>query len=324
MSTPKTHICSHISLNDLQRLDKISKCNCHNRLDIEAEQFKSIYFTNDSVREAKKAASSFCKLVSDVISNKLDNGFAVIRPPGHHAEPGLAGGYCVLNNVAVAAAYAREKLGVKKVLIVDWDVHHGNGTQRCFIDNPNVLYFSVHRYHGGNFFPFQQQGGPSSVGNGPARGFNINVGWNDKRMGDDEYLVVWERLLMPIAKEFNPDLVLISAGFDAAAGDMGECDVTPECFGRLTRRLKSLAGGRVVCALEGGYVRSVLCKCIENVLLSLLDSSSDEKCREEVKRFYENVGEMEMLDCIESSAAASIRETMQAHSEFWKCLSCTK
>lgn len=102
-------------------LERISKCNCHNRLDIEAEQFKSIYFTNDSVREAKAAASSLCNLASRVVSGSLDNGFAVIRPPGHHAEPGLAGGYCVINNVAVAAAYAQEKLGVRKVLVVDWD-----------------------------------------------------------------------------------------------------------------------------------------------------------------------------------------------------------
>ena len=102
-------------------LDRISKCNCHNRLDIEAEQFKSIYLTNDSVQEAKTAASCLCHLVSRVVSGELDNGFAVIRPPGHHAEPSLAGGYCVINNVAVAAAYAQEKLGMKKILIVDWD-----------------------------------------------------------------------------------------------------------------------------------------------------------------------------------------------------------
>lgn len=110
-------ICVCISCS----LDIISKCNCHNRLDIEAEQFKSIYFTNDSVLEAKAAASSLCNLVSRVANGNLDNGFAVIRPPGHHAEPGLAGGYCVINNVAVAAAYAREKLGMEKILIVDWD-----------------------------------------------------------------------------------------------------------------------------------------------------------------------------------------------------------
>jgi len=304
----------------MQRLDRISKCNCHNRLDIEAEQFKSIYFTNDSVREAKSAASSLCNLVSRVASGSLDNGFAVIRPPGHHAEPGLAGGYCVINNVAVAAAYAQEKLGMKRVLIVDWDVHHGNGTQRCFIDNPNVLYFSAHRYHGGNFFPFLEGGGPTSAGKGPGEGFNINVGWNEKKMGDDEYLVLWEKLLMPVATEFNPDLVLVSAGFDAARGDMGECDVSPECFARLTRRLKTLASGKVVCALEGGYVRSVLCKCIESVLASLLDSNSHDKCNEELKAFHKNVGDNEMLDCINPSAARSIRDTTKVHSKYWECI----
>jgi len=254
------------------------------------------------------------------VSGSLDNGFAVIRPPGHHAEPGLAGGYCVINNVAVAAAYAQEKLGTKKVLIVDWDIHHGNGTQRCFFDNPSILYFSAHRYHGGNFFPFLQGGGPTSVGSGSGEGFNINVGWNEKRIGDDEYLVLWETLLMPVATEFDPDLVLVSAGFDAARGDMGECDVSPECFARLTRRLKTLANGKLVCALEGGYVRSVLCKCVESVLASLLDANSNDKCHDELKTFYKNVGDNNMLDCINSSAAKSIRDTIRAHSRYWNCL----
>ena len=111
-------LCPNVNIHSL---DRISKCNCHNRLDIEAEQFKSIYLTNDSVQEAKAACQSLCHLVSRVVSGELDNGFAVIRPPGHHAEPSLAGGYCVINNVAVAAAYAQEKLGMKKILIVDWD-----------------------------------------------------------------------------------------------------------------------------------------------------------------------------------------------------------
>mmetsp|Transcript_5366 Transcript_5366/g.12190 ORF Transcript_5366/g.12190 Transcript_5366/m.12190 type:complete len:596 (-) Transcript_5366:175-1962(-) len=304
----------------MQRLDRISTCNCHNRLDTEAEQFKSIYFTNDSVREAKAAASSLCNLVSRVASGDLDNGFAVIRPPGHHAEPGMASGYCVINNVAVAAAYAQEKLGMKRILIVDWDVHHGNGTQRCFIDSPNILYFSAHRYHGGNFFPFLQHGGPTTIGNGAGEGFNINVGWNEKNMGDDEYLVVWEKLLMPVAAEFNPDLVLVSAGFDAAQGDMGECDLSPECFARLTRQLKTLANGKVVCALEGGYIRSVLCKCIESVLGSLLDAKSNDKCKKESQAFYKNLGDNNMLDCVRPSAAKSIRDTMRRHSKYWNCL----
>lgn len=139
-------------------------------------------------------------------------------------------------------------------------------------------------------------------------------------MGDDEYLVVWEKLLMPVAEEFKPDLVLVSAGFDAARGDMGECDITPECFARLTRRLKTLADGKVVCALEGGYVRSVLCKCIESVLASLLDANSNEKGKEELQKLYKNLGDNEMLDCICPSAAKSIRDTMKAHSKYWECL----
>lgn len=205
----------------MKRLDKLSTCNCADKLDREAEQYKSIYFTKHTVTEAKTAATSLCRLVTKVVDGDLDNGFAVIRPPGHHAEPGVAGGYCVINNVAVAASYARERLGLDKILIVDWDVHHGNGTQAIFSNDPNVLYFSVHRWHGGNFFPFQQNSGPTNVGIGDGKGFNVNVGWSRKGMGNDEYMAVWEKVLMPIARDFEPDLVLVSAGFDAALGDMG-------------------------------------------------------------------------------------------------------
>ena len=125
---------------------------------------------------------------------------------------------------------------------------------------------------------------------------------------------------MPIAIEFDPDLVLVSAGFDAARGDMGECDVSPECFARLTRRLKTLANGKLVCALEGGYVRSVLCKCVESVLASLLDTESNDKSDDELETFYKNVGDNDMLDCINSSAAKSIQDTMRAHAKYWNCL----
>lgn len=206
------------------------------------------------------------------------------------------------------------------LLSLSHKVHHGNGTQKCFFDDPDVLCVSVHRHHGGNFYPFFQYGGAKSVGTGAGEGFNINVGWNENNMGDDEYLVVWEKLLMPVAEEFNPDLVLVSAGFDAARGDVGECLVTPECFARLTRRLKMLAGGKVVLSLEGGYVRSVLCECIENVLESLLDSNSTDRCRMELEEFNKNVGDNDMLDCICPSAARSIQDTIKVHSKYWNCL----
>jgi acetoin utilization deacetylase AcuC-like enzyme len=291
-------------------------CNCcsDERLDREAEQFKSIYFTRDSLAEAKTAASSLCSLVENVVEGDLDNGFAVIRPPGHHAEPGLASGYCVINNVAVAAAYAREKLGVKKVLIVDWDVHHGQGTQSIFLNDPNVLYFSAHRWHGGNFFPFLANGGPTSAGVGDGLGYNINVGWTVKGLADEEYMAVWEHLLLPVAREFQPGLILVSAGFDAAEGDMGECNVTPECYGTLTRQLMAL-GAPVVCALEGGYVRSVLGKCVRSVVSALLDKKSlYEDDRKSADR------EEYSLDAINATAAKNIKATIAVHEPFWKCL----
>lgn len=295
-------------------LDKLSQCTCLDRLDREASQFKSIFFTPDSVRQAKVATATLCRLVSKVVASpeddeSLDNGFAIIRPPGHHAEPGLAGGYCVVNNVAVAASYAREKLGVKRILIVDWDVHHGNGTQSIFLHDPNVMYFSIHRWHGGNFFPFLKNGGPTTVGVGDGAGYNVNVGWSHKGMGDDEYEAVWHTVLMPMAREYQPDLVLVSAGFDAAHGDMGECHVTPECFGMLTRSLKTL--GKVVCTLEGGYIRSVLGDCVKEVVMALLECDADSLGEEDQD---DNI-----LEEIDLTAAKNIRATIAAHRPYWSC-----
>jgi len=302
------------------RLDKLANCNCCDQLDLEAQQYNSIYLTGDSIKEAKKAATSLCTLVSDVVDGNLDNGFAVIRPPGHHAEPAVAGGYCLLNNIAIAASYARAKLNIEKVLIVDWDVHHGNGTQSIFLDDPNVLYFSVHRWHGGNFFPFLQNGGPTNIGKENGTGYNVNVGWTRKGMGDEEYFAVWERLLMPIANEFNPDLILVSAGFDAAEGDLGECNVTPECFGSLTQSLMSLANGRVVCSLEGGYVRSILGKCVKSVVSALLDPESPRIAKMEEEEAARERNSEEILDCIDPTAAKNIRATIAAHQPYWQCL----
>ena len=292
----------------LQRLEKLSGCTCQDALDADAQQFQSVFLTSDSVRLAKNAAASLCRLVAKVVTGDLDNGFAVIRPPGHHAEPGMAGGYCIVNNVAVAAAYARDYLGVGKVLIVDWDVHHGNGTQAAFLKDPNIMYVSVHRWQGGNFYPFQRSGGPTVVGVDQGLGFNVNVGWNRKGMGDDEYYAAWNKIVMPLAFEYEPDLVLVSAGFDAAIGDVGDCHVTPECFGHLTQSLMTLTKGKVVCTLEGGYIRSVLGKCVLRVVEALLNRRHDHQ--------EENVD----LDDIDVSAAASIRATMASQRSYWQCI----
>ena len=206
------------------------------------------YTSRDSARAARLAAGGLVDLVLQVVAGELANGFALLRPPGHHAEADRAMGFCLFNNVAVAAEAARRSAGVERVLIVDWDLHHGNGTQHSFEDDPDVLYFSTHQYP---FYP--GTGGLREVGRGAARGRTVNVAW-PAGMGDAEYLAAFDRVLAPIAREFQPELVLVSSGFDAAAGDpLGGMRLSAAGYAAMTERLGALAGGRVVLALEGGY-----------------------------------------------------------------------
>ncbi|KAK6226341.1 histone deacetylase [Colletotrichum tabaci] len=197
-----------------------------------------------------------------VVEGNVKNAFAIIRPPGHHAEYDQPLGFCFFNNVPVAVKICQQEYpdDCRKVLILDWDVHHGNGIQNIFYDDPNVLYVSLHVYQNGIFYPGKPDnqeipdGGLEHCGTGPGLGKNINIGWHDQGMGDGEYMAAFQKIIMPIAKEFNPDLVVISAGFDAAAGDeLGGCFVTPTCYAHMTHMLMSLADGKVAVCLEGGY-----------------------------------------------------------------------
>ncbi|KAK1969001.1 histone deacetylase domain-containing protein [Colletotrichum sublineola] len=197
-----------------------------------------------------------------VVEGNVKNAFAVIRPPGHHAEYDQPLGFCFFNNVPVAVKICQQEYpqDCRKVLILDWDVHHGNGIQNIFYDDPNVLYISLHVYQNGIFYPGKPDnqeipdGGLEHCGTGPGLGKNINIGWHDQGMGDGEYMAAFQKIIMPIANEFSPDLVVISAGFDAAAGDeLGGCFVTPTCYAHMTHMLMSLADGKVAVCLEGGY-----------------------------------------------------------------------
>ncbi|XP_012585831.1 PREDICTED: histone deacetylase 6 isoform X2 [Condylura cristata] len=221
----------------------------------EGSTFDSIYICPGTFACAQLAAGSACLLVEAVLSGKVLNGVAVVRPPGHHAEPDAACGFCFFNSVAVAARHAQTISGhALRILIVDWDIHHGNGTQRIFEEDASVLYISLHRYDHGTFFPMGDEGSSSQMGRAAGTGFTVNVAWNGPRVGDADYLTAWHRLVLPIAYEFNPELVLVSAGFDAAQGDpLGGCQVSPEGYAHLTHLLMGLAGGRVILILEGGY-----------------------------------------------------------------------
>ncbi|XP_033367557.1 histone deacetylase 5 [Parus major] len=222
----------------------------------------------------RTAVGCLLELAFKVAAGEVKNGFAVIRPPGHHAEESTAMGFCFFNSVAISAKLLQQRLSVGRILIVDWDIHHGNGTQQAFYSDPHVLYISLHRYDDGNFFP--GSGAPEEVGSGLGVGYNINIAWTggvDPPIGDVEYLTAFRTVVMPIANEFSPDLVLVSAGFDAVEGHLsplGGYSVTAKCFGHLTKQLMMLAGGRVVLALEGGHDLTAICDASEACVTALL------------------------------------------------------
>lgn len=206
-----------------------------------------------TVDAALLAAGSAVQAVQAVCGGDDRRAFSLNRPPGHHAEPGRAMGFCIFNNVAVAAAHARARLGLERVLVVDWDVHHGNGTQDAFWEDGNVLFFSSHR--AAPFYP--QTGGWEEVGAGPGTGKTVNVPL-PPGLGDADYLEIYREVLLPIANEFRPELVLVSAGFDTHREDpLGGMAMTAAGFGGLTSLVKGIAdqhaGGRLVLLLEGGY-----------------------------------------------------------------------
>ncbi|PIK56671.1 putative histone deacetylase 4 isoform X7 [Apostichopus japonicus] len=215
----------------------------------------------------RMAAGAVIELAFKVAAGELKNGLAIVRPPGHHAETSQAMGFCFFNSIAIAAKQLRTKLKLNKILIVDWDVHHGNSTQKIFYEDQHVLYISLHRHDDGNFFP--GTGAPDECGCGSGLGYNVNIAWHgglDPAMGDAEYMAAFRTVVLPIAKEFSPDVVLVSAGFDAAVGHpapLGGYQVSPQCFGYMTKQLLSLAGGRVVLVLEGGYDLQSICDSSE-------------------------------------------------------------
>ncbi|XP_034647966.1 histone deacetylase 7 isoform X3 [Trachemys scripta elegans] len=232
-----------------------------------------------SSNAARWATGSVTDLAFRVATRELKNGFAVVRPPGHHADPSTAMGFCFFNSVAIAAKQLQQKGKLRKILIVDWDVHHGNGTQQVFYKDPDILYISLHRHDDGNFFP--GSGAADEVGSGAGEGFNVNVAWTgglDPPMGDPEYLAAFRTVVMPIAHEFSPDVVLVSAGFDAADGHpppLGGYKVSAKCFGYMTRQLMSLAGGAIVLALEGGHDLTAICDASEACVSALLGNELD-------------------------------------------------
>lgn len=225
-----------------------------------------------SYEAAVYGAGGLFSLIDALMARQIQNGFALVRPPGHHAEAHRAMGFCLFNNVALGAEYARKVYGLERVLIIDWDLHHGNGTQHSFWDSRQVLYFSTHQYP---YYP--GTGGVDEVGGRQASGFTVNVPLKSGGL-DEDFAQIFERILVPIGRQFKPGLILISAGFDTYYEDpLGAMMVTPKGFARMTRIVQEVAEevcqGRLLLALEGGYHLNGLRQSVLAVLKELQGES---------------------------------------------------
>jgi len=262
--------------------------------------------SDGSWHAAMSAVGGLLELVTAVVGGRLANGFALVRPPGHHAEKSRAMGFCLFGNVAIAAMYALETLGLQRVLIVDWDVHHGNGTQHQFENDPRVLFFSIHQYP-----HFPGTGCFTETGRGPGEGYSINIPIPGA-YGDAEYVTLFENLLKPVALAFAPELILVSAGFDTHRLDpMGSMVMSEMGFAGLTRSLMNMAGqccnGRLVMTLEGGYH---LESTSQSVLAVLAELSGLTVC---------NPATMAMAADLKKCRYAMAR-CVHVHRPFWSCL----
>ncbi|RLG33575.1 histone deacetylase [Methanosarcinales archaeon] len=253
--------------------------------------------SKDSFDAALYAAGGLIGAVDQVMSKKVTNAFALVRPPGHHAEYAKGMGFCLFNNVAIAARHLKLHHGLQRILIIDWDVHHGNGTEHSFYDDPSVLYFSIHQ------FPhYPGTGRVDDIGTGEGEGFTVNVPL-PPGVGDKGYLEVMNEVLLPIATEFNPEFILISSGSDLHKLDpLGGMNVTSPAFGKFTDIVMEI-GDRVVVTLEGGYDLTGLSESVLAIFGSLAGIEVD-------------TGEM-TLDRSERDVADVISNVKKVQRSYW-------
>ena len=221
---------------------------------------------------SKLAVGGLCNAIDAVMTGEADNAFAFVRPPGHHAGAGNSAGFCVFNNIAIGAMHARIRHGIKKILIVDWDLHHGNGTQKIFYADRGVLYFSTHQYP---YYP--GTGGLHEIGEGQALGFTVNVPLHRGAV-NGTFISAFHKILEPIAMAYQPELILVSAGFDTYFKDpLGGMRVTPEGFAAMARILLNIAdkycSGKLVAVLEGGYHVAGLTQSVKATLEEMWDET---------------------------------------------------
>ncbi|CAH8578868.1 unnamed protein product [Schistosoma rodhaini] len=303
----------------------------------------SVYFNCHTYDNALLASGSLLAVIDEVCSGESLNGMALIRPPGHHALKDRCMGFCFFNNVAIGARHAQQVYGLERIAIIDWDVHHGNGTAEIFEDDPNILYISVHRFDHGRYFPNSDFSSSQFCGTGEGLGRTIHIAWNGRDVKDGDYIVAFINIIIPILYEFRPQLILVSAGFDAAHGDkLGRLGVSPKCFAHLTHLLmtvvhlnpsvytlnhrknspiistptrqtrqrlqqeKSISySGGLVLALEGGYQITALSQCVAHCVATLLGDNCP--------RLSSNLS-------ISEKSCKSMQQTIEIHANYWNML----
>jgi len=227
------------------------------------------YVCKDSFRVASLAAGGVIDAVQEVVRGEVDSAFCAVRPPGHHAENDAARGFCLFNNIAIGAAYARSKLGVERAAILDWDVHHGNGTQSSFYSDPTVHYTSLHQYP---YYP--GSGAAAERGAGDGLGFTLDFPL-PAGTGDDEVMAALEVFWIKEMDKFKPNLIMISAGFDGHAEDhFADWRLTDNGYIQIMRiamrSARAHCGGKIVSVLEGGYYLPALSRCVGTHIKELL------------------------------------------------------
>ena len=284
----QTHGADHVRL--------IESTSTVNRFALDGDTITS----RDSFAVALLAVGGFLNVLDSIAAKESANGFALVRPPGHHALRNRAMGFCLFNTMAIGAEYLKGNHGAKRIMIVDWDVHHGNGTQDAFYDDPSVLFFSTHQ------FPFYPgTGAINEIGIGRGAGYTINVPL-PAGCADREYLQVFQDVVVAAAGKFRPEWILVSAGFDPHQHDpLGGMEVTEQGFGAMARTLidlaRKFADGRIAFLLEGGYDLGALRNSAAAVLAEL---QTDEKVP------------AERLRLAESGIEPLIRRVLQVHEKY--------
>ena len=293
---------------------------------VEARQvsWNSVYATNATPQAARAACGNVISLIQAVLRDNDQNasGMAVIRPPGHHASHDDAAGFCIFNNVAVAIANL--PVGTR-VCVLDMDIHAGNDGEHPnpFYDRDDVLMIDIHRYNNGRFYPCGIVGDPSYIGKGKGAGHNINIGWNHEVPTDADYKHAFERVVLPVMKEYKPDIVIVSAGCDCVAGDeLGGANVTPQGYAHLLQMVRDNIQARMAVVLEGGYNTESISNtftCIANQLVVSEDDNTNNEQLQIIRKMSH-----ELNNQPDDVAVQAVNDTIHNIAAYWQCYSSVK